>query len=858
MAAREVAIVIKAKDQASKTFEGIGSKLRILSKGPIAAAAAVAVLGGAITKLAIDAAPLADIEKGFHSLAKTYEIDSKAMLAAMGKASRGTVADIDLMRQANRALVGSGKELGQEFGKSLPKLLEIARASAKLTGEDVGYMFESLVLGIKRGSPMIIDNTGLQLKLGEANEALAVKLGKSVDELTAQEKSIALLNATMEAGEGMVASMGDAELTAAEQMAVMRAEMKQATFELGKAFLPVLLKVSKILTKVITYLARKAIPIAKKFGKALDRYLGIAAKAIEGIGEAFEWLREGDTEAFLERLWFAMDEAFGSRVADMIYQFGDMLFGLRHAFQLLRAGDFPAFLDRLRYALANVFGPEMATHFTTFIGRAREVAIAMKTQFADPIEKAFSRAKAAVADWWEGVGGSKAILEDAQESWNTILDTIISHTVSFNSQLQENLQPALSWLDENVAPIAEALGPLVERLDEARQSLSEQLPEGGLIGGLKELDDLVPTITEKLEPAVTEIEKHSDKIKTVFGVLGTGIMTAILFRVLGPIGLIAGAVRIAKTAWDENWFGMRDTIKNVIDTEILPRLEKLRINLKSDGIDIEGVLLRLRERFAELKPMGQEVWGSMQKRWEAFWASFSLAAKPFTEHIAKWGSEEFLPRLPKLFDAATKFGKTLGETIEKLTEEISAFLKKHPGVKEFLQKMIDLIGTLVGSTIMGLLDLSLRTITGLLDTLTIALNTASWALQYVVQPALTLVIGFFDSLLSAINRVIAAVDWLRSKLSLPFSLPRIPGLSGIGARLGFEHGGVVPGPIGRPQLAVVHGGEEIYQRGARGRGGVVLDFRGAQFYGITQDFVEDLFKEHELIRELQGVRARNP
>jgi len=59
-------------------------------------------------------------------------------------------------------------------------------------------------------------------------------------------------------------------------------------------------------------------------------------------------------------------------------------------------------------------------------------------------------------------------------------------------------------------------------------------------------------------------------------------------------------------------------------------------------------------------------------------------------------------------------------------------------------------------------------------------------------------------------------------------------------------------------MAVVHGGEEIFQRGARGRGDVVLDFRGAQFYGVTQDFVEDLFKEHELIRELQGVRARNP
>ena len=34
--------------------------------------------------------------------------------------------------------------------------------------------------------------------------------------------------------------------------------------------------------------------------------------------------------------------------------------------------------------------------------------------------------------------------------------------------------------------------------------------------------------------------------------------------------------------------------------------------------------------------------------------------------------------------------------------------------------------------------------------------------------------------------------------------------------MGFEHGGVVPGPTGAPQLAVVHGGESIIPRGGGG------------------------------------------
>jgi len=70
---------------------------------------------------------------------------------------------------------------------------------------------------------------------------------------------------------------------------------------------------------------------------------------------------------------------------------------------------------------------------------------------------------------------------------------------------------------------------------------------------------------------------------------------------------------------------------------------------------------------------------------------------------------------------------------------------------------------------------------------------------------------------------------------------------------GYQSGGTVPGPIGRPQMAMVHGGETITPPG-RG-GGITFDFRGAQFYGITQDFVEDLFRENETLLKLQGVRA---
>jgi len=73
---------------------------------------------------------------------------------------------------------------------------------------------------------------------------------------------------------------------------------------------------------------------------------------------------------------------------------------------------------------------------------------------------------------------------------------------------------------------------------------------------------------------------------------------------------------------------------------------------------------------------------------------------------------------------------------------------------------------------------------------------------------------------------------------------------------GYEFGGVVPGPIGQPRLATVHGGEVITpsRRARRGRPGVHIDFRGAHFYGIDETMVEELFEEERIMRALRGVK----
>lgn len=174
--------------------------------GPMAVAVGAAVIGigalvAGVIALGARGAPLVGLGESFDRLTASVGLTSQALLVDLRKAANGTVSDFDLMKRANLALVGATGKFGQEFGKKLPALLSAARSAARATGQDVDYLFQSLVTGVKRASPRLIDNTGIVLKLGTANETLAKSLGKTVAQLTDEEKQIAVLNATVAAGQ---------------------------------------------------------------------------------------------------------------------------------------------------------------------------------------------------------------------------------------------------------------------------------------------------------------------------------------------------------------------------------------------------------------------------------------------------------------------------------------------------------------------------------------------------------------------------------------------------------------------------------------------------------------------------------
>lgn len=249
--------------QKISNFTGINAKaldsiFEITSAfGPMALAAgatalAVVALAAGFLALGNRGAALVPLGESFDNLTASVGLSSQALLIDLRKAANGTVSDFDLIRRANLALVGSSGEFGKQFGQKLPAVLAAARAAAKATGQDVDFLFQSLVAGIKRASPRLIDNTGIVLKLSEANETLAKELGKSVEQLTLEEKQIAVLNATVTAGNALIESLGDSTESNAEKMARSNAIITNTFDSLAIAVQPAFATVLDIVNRVLS------------------------------------------------------------------------------------------------------------------------------------------------------------------------------------------------------------------------------------------------------------------------------------------------------------------------------------------------------------------------------------------------------------------------------------------------------------------------------------------------------------------------------------------------------------------------------------------------------------------------------
>ena len=239
---RELNIIIKAKDEASKSLQGLEGSLKNLEEPFKKVSTAGAVAFGAITagigKTVKDASEVESIRVSFERLAQDLGSSGDVMLNKLNEVSKGTISNKDLMLSVNKAVaLGVGNNM-----EDLARLLEIARVKGQALGVDTTQAFNDMVTGIGRGSPLILDNLGIITK-GWAEEAAAT--GQAMD-------AQFIMNKILADGAVELANIGEVALTPQERMAQLTKQFSDLSATMGEAFMPIVKSVYEAILPVIT------------------------------------------------------------------------------------------------------------------------------------------------------------------------------------------------------------------------------------------------------------------------------------------------------------------------------------------------------------------------------------------------------------------------------------------------------------------------------------------------------------------------------------------------------------------------------------------------------------------------------
>lgn len=148
---------------------------------------------------------------------KAFEdMDKPDLLNNLRKATKGTVNDVQLMTAAVQA-----KDFRIPL-EDLGKYLQFAQLKAQQTGQSVDYMTNSIVTGLGRKSPLILDNLGI-----------------SAAEISEKTKETGdFMQAVASIVDNQLAAAGETYISAADRAAQKTVELENAQKKLGDLLLP--------------------------------------------------------------------------------------------------------------------------------------------------------------------------------------------------------------------------------------------------------------------------------------------------------------------------------------------------------------------------------------------------------------------------------------------------------------------------------------------------------------------------------------------------------------------------------------------------------------------------------------------
>ena len=557
-----------AGDKLAKDFVGLGNS--VLKFGAIAGTAivgAAGAAGAALLKLAVDAAPLEGVANAFDEITASIGQGSDEMLASLRQSSFGIVTARDLMTSFNLA----ASLVGTQFAQELPQAFSLLGKVSLATGQDMGFLLNSLVRGVGRLSPLILDNLGIQVNLVEANEAYAKTLGKSASELTKSEQQTALFNQTILKLQENTAALGDPSESAVVAFQRFGVAMKDLRDQIGLELLPAFSAFARRLEPLI----QQALPLLvelfrDRIAPAVDRVLSFIGNLVEVLADAGPFSLEF-REALLamlpqevqDRIFrFAEDiQSWFTRVRDFIIENKDAIIG---AIQGIGAALAAAAVVATIAKIASILGL-----LTSPIGLLLGLIGLLKAGW----DTNFMGMRDTLTNFWETTG--KPIF-DTLVTW--LQDNLPSAIQAVSDLFSGELGPALGGVGAFLQPIIDGVQDLVDAFMLHIPSLVE---EGGRFASFfsETLGPTVQRIVENIGIFLTALagfwREHGDEVIDVVGflvrtVLATfeGFAALVTGIIAGLAALLTGDFEGAVQAITNGIEGLLEAATNVVGVKL--------------------------------------------------------------------------------------------------------------------------------------------------------------------------------------------------------------------------------------------------------------------------------------------------
>jgi phage-related protein len=448
-----------------KVSAGIGKNFLNIGKlavgGLTAATGAATGLGLALGKIAIDAAPVEGLSQAFDGLAESAGYGADELLDALQRGSSGMVSSRDLMLSFNQA----ASLISTDFATQLPEAMQYLSKVSASTGTDMGFLLDSLVKGVGRLSPMILDNLAIQVSLAEATDRAAEMFGLQADELDKAQIQAGMMSVTLEKLAANTEAMPDVSDTAAAKMAQFKATMQDTKDEIGMALLPILSTLlttfsnlaERILPPVVSFIEDTLAPALEGLAQFISN-LVIQLGQTEGIWEAVTMAFEGTPFEDLQSGFIVVRDAI-QNIIDTVKPYIEM--AVEWIAQHVELKDV---LIALGATIAAVILPALAAILAPVLGLIATFAglVAAVTAIRTAWETDWGGIRTTLTEFWENTG--KPTLEALWEWLQVNIPVAIETLKGF---WEETLKPALevvwAFITDSLIP---AMGEVVTWLAE--------------------------------------------------------------------------------------------------------------------------------------------------------------------------------------------------------------------------------------------------------------------------------------------------------------------------------------------------------------------------------------------------------